>query len=238
MTFERLLWIREKCEPSSWKPILVGIAGDEMYWHAAGITHCRWEPERYDIVREYSGDAIEQAENDLDTEYAPRPQEPCARLGWVSPEGRFYPCSYCCHSYLENMLGRHLYDSSWPRLRQKGWIELKSQAMICMEYNLVPSQAAKDTIRKIVEAFEFEESKNPDINWRVRLEDNPEGYIENNGWSDPTDVSNGTYAQSLRSSYELYFGEGDIDKEDMNLITPFEFDDTIRVKRKNEHPGD
>jgi len=239
MEFERLLWIRDKSEPESCKPILVGISGDKMHWHA-GMTRCNWEPERFDIVREYPGDAIEQAEDDLDAEYAPKPQEPCARLGWVSPEGHFYPCAYCCHTYLENTLGRQLYSSSWPQLRKKGWVELKSGALICMEYNFVPSQATKDTVRKIVEAFELEESENPDINWRARLEDNPEGYSKDNGWSDPTSYLIGadTYAKALRHCYELYFGEGDVDKEEMKLITPPMFGDNIRVKRPGEHPGD
>lgn len=239
MKFERLLWIREKGEPESCKPILVGIVDGKMHWHA-GMTRCYWEPERFDIVREYPGDEIEQAEDDLDAEYAPKPQEPCARLGWVSPDGDFYPCAYCCHTYLGIALGRLLYDSSWPKLREKGWIELKSGGLISIEYNSIPSQAAKDTVRKVVEAFEFEESQNPDINWRARLEYNPEGYDKDTGWSDPTENLFGgdTYAKALRECYELYFGEGDMDKEDMVLITPPMFGDNIRVKRPDEHPGD
>lgn len=239
LEFERLLWIREKGEPESCKPILVGIVDGKMHWHA-GMTRCSWEPERFDIVREYPSDAIEQTEDDLDTEYAPKPQEPCARLGWVSPEGHFYPCAYCCHNYLENTLGRQLHDSPWAQLRKKGWIELKSGALIGVEYKSIPSQAAKDTVRKVVEAFELEESLNPDINWRACLEDNPEGYSKDNGWSDPTGdlIYAGTYAQALRSCYELHFGEGDANPEDMKLTTPPMFGDNIRVRRQGEHPGD
>lgn len=234
--FERVLWIRGKNERESRKPTVVGIVGDRMHWHC-GMTRCTWMPDEYVIVREYAPEDQDKALDDLEKEYAPKPVAPCARLGWISPEGHFYPCGYCCHSDLESILGEQLYDSGcWPRLTEKGWIELKSGALIGRKEGLV-TQEAKNTMRKIVEEFELEEAKNPNINWTPILWDNPEGYSEQPGWSDPAgDLIRGeTYAKALRSCYELYFGEGD---EEVGTLTPPSFGDNIRVRRPGEHPGD
>jgi hypothetical protein len=194
-------------------------------------------PEKYTIVREYAPEDEGKALDDLETEYAPTPVNPCARLGWVSPEGEFYPCGYCCHSELENLLGRLIYNDPWSRLRERGWIEVKSGAIISVKEGLI-TESAKNTMRKIVEEFEFAEAQNPDINWTQILWDNPEDYYAQTGWSDPAGdlIGGDTYAKALRSCYELYFGEGD--DEAVHGLTPPSFGDNIRVRRPGEHPGD
>lgn len=237
MKFDRILWIRNKNDNSDSKPIAVGIVGDRMHWHC-GITRCNWEPEKYQIIREYAPEDVDKALDELDEEFFPKPQAPCARLGLVSPEGYFYPCGYCCHNDLERTLGIKIYDNPYPMLREKGWIEIKSGALICVKEGKV-TQDAKDTVRKIVEAFEIAEAQNPDINWTRILWDNPEGYHADTGWSDPANLgylpSGDTYAQALRSTYELYFGDGDFQKR---WMVPPSFGDNIKVKRPGEHPGD
>ena len=207
MDFDRILWIRDKTDNDGSKPIAVGIVGDIMHWHC-GMTRCIWEPEKYKIIREYSPKDMDKALDELEEEFSPKPQAPCARLGLVSPEGHFYPCGYCCHNDLERTLGVKIYDTPYPRLRERGWIEIKSGALIGVKEGLV-TQDAKDTVRKIVEAFEIDEAKDPNINWTAILWDNPEGYRADSGWSDPAELSflpdGETYAQALRSTYELYF---------------------------------
>lgn len=237
MKFERVLWIRDKNDDGDSKPIAVGLIDGKMHWHC-GMTRCLWEPDKYKIVREYQPEDIERALDELEDEYAPKPQAPCARLGFVSPEGYFYPCGYCCHNDLERALGEKIYNTSYPRLREKGWIEIHAGALIGVKEGTI-TQDAKDTFRKIVEAFEIAEAKNPDINWTQILWDNPEGYRADTGWSDPADwgcIPDGdTYAKALRSTYELYFGEGDYQKR---WMIPPSFGDNIRVRRLGEHPGD
>ena len=89
MKFERILWIRQKNHPETYRPLLVGIRENKMHWDA-GLTRCPWEPDKFNILKEYSSDELEKAWDELEEEYAPKPQKPCARLGWVSPEGHFY----------------------------------------------------------------------------------------------------------------------------------------------------
>ena len=239
--FERLLWVRGKGESETRKPILVGILGEKMHWHA-GMTRCMWEPEQYDIVREYpyvNYKSIDKAEKDLLLEYAPKPQEPCARLGYVSPEGHFYPCGYCCHNDLENILGEIIYDDSYCDLERKGWVALKGGALLCTDRDQEITQEAKDTLRKIVEAFELAESENPDIAWEPILWANPEGYGVQSGWSDPSGdlIHKGTYANALRAGFELHFGDYHA-WENAKLITPSVYGRDITSKRVDAHPGD
>lgn len=241
-SFEKILWIRGKNEPETRKPILIGLAGDMMYWHA-GTTRCKWRPDEYDVVREFpfeNGKSIDQAVDALDKEYAPKPQEPCARLGFVSPSGEFFPCGYGCHYDLETLLGGLFYQTGCPRLRSKGWVEIQSNGIICMDDKLHVTPAAKATIQKIVEAFEYEEAINPDVDWDDVLERNPEGYSSSSIWSSATNlIGDSTYAKEIRESYELYFGDN---TQYTKLVTPgygvVNPLDTISVRRVDAHPGD
>lgn len=231
MKFERILWIRQKNHPETYRPILVGIRGKQMHWNA-GFTRCPWLPNKFNILKEYSSDELEKAWDELEEEYAPKPQKPCARLGWVSPEGHFYPCAYCCHDELEYILSKNLYDDDYAELKKRGWVALKSGALFSVEYKFKPTQATQDTIRKIVEEFEFAESENPNIDWNSLLDKNPEGYAKQIGWSHPAEnlINGPTYAKALRVTYERWFGDA-INKQSNDYAN-------IRVRRENEHPGD
>lgn len=238
--FEKLLWIRGKNESETRKPIFVGIYNGDMYW-GAGITRCGWQPEKYTIVKEFeyvNWRSVNKVRKELLMEYAPTPQKPCARMGWVSPEGHWYPCAYCCHRDLEGILGEILYnDAYWPDLERNGWVALKGGALIVTrEHNLI-SEEAKTTIRKIVEEFEFAESENPDINWNKILEANPEGYDMEAGWSDSTShlLRGETYAEALRASYELWWGERNSSGKKLKIPSA---NGDITSKRLWEHPGD
>jgi hypothetical protein len=137
---------------------------------------------------------------------------------------------------LESILSRCLFKSEHRLLREQGWVEMKGGACISVKRETTTSDAAKDTVRKIVEDFEYQESLNPDIDWQEILEANPEGYSANSGWSDPADPwRGGTYAQAMRESYELYFGERD---ESGRRTTPSIYGGNLKVKRPDEHPGD
>jgi hypothetical protein len=240
--FSRLLWIRGVNWSEDTKPLLVGIrAGidkDYMHWSAAD-SYTTWNPDEYVVVREfeYSGyDSIDDAEAELNKTYAPKPQPPSARLGWVSPSGEWYPCGYCCHSDLESLLGEIYYSQTYPNLENRGWVSIKGGALIGVREDNCPiSEDTKNTVRKVVEEFELAESLNPDINWDNVLLANPEGYREESWFTRPSEIygikQDNTYAQKLRDSYEVYFG--DYHKEVAPLITP-----PTRVKRVGEHPGD
>lgn len=240
--FSKLLWVRQAGWSEDTKPILVGIREgvDKTYMHwSAGDSYTTWNPDEYVIVKEfeYSGyESIEAAELELNRTYAPKPQPPSARLGWVSPNGEWYPCGYCCHSDLESLLAEINYGSGYTQLESKGWVSVKGGAMIGVREEKHPiSEDTKNTVRKVVEEFELAESLNPDINWDAVLIANPEGYREQSWFTRPSDFyglsKDATYAQELRRSYEVYFG--DYHEEVVPLITP-----TTRVKRVGEHPGD
>lgn len=243
MTFEALYWIRGVAEPEDIKPRLVGINGDMMHW-GGGRSYCTWMPEHWVIVREFpceDSESVIFAREELEKAYAPTPQPPCARLGFVSPEGHFYPCGYCCHHDLEYKLGQQFYQNGYQDLRRKGWVSFVGNAIIGVrDEDCKISQATKDTARKIVEEFEHAERVNPEINWHKILLANPECYEEQNWFTGPTDRIDDfdegkTYASKLRECYEMYFGEPDLDVPIAKtpLITPAD-----RVRRPNEHPGD
>lgn len=243
--FSKLLWVRAKNQSEDVKPILVGIRsgfGTENYMHwNAGESYTIWNPDECVIVKEfeYSGyDSIESAELELNRTYPPKPQSPSARLGWVSPNGEWYPCGYCCHSDLESRLAEINYGSGYTRLENHGWVSVKGGAMLGVrEEKHSISEDTKNTLRKVVEEFELAESLDPNINWDAVLIANPEGYCEQSWFTRPSDFDfsalgkDSTYAQELRRTYEIYFG--DYHEEVAPLITP-----ATRVKRIGEHPGD
>lgn len=241
-TFSKLMWVRRKCEPVNIKPMLIGIRTcdnrEYMHWRA-GDSYSDWKPDEYVVVKEfeYHGfDSVDDAERELNRSYAPKPQPPSARLGWVSPSGEWYPCGYCCHSDLESLLGEIHYDTSYPNLENRGWVSVKGGALIGVrDDKCAISEDTKNTVRKVVEEFELAESIDPNINWDNVLLANPEGYNEQSWFTRPSEfygIKQGqTYAQELRDSYDVYFG--DYHKEVAPLITP-----PSKVKRIGEHPGD
>ncbi|MFM9718705.1 hypothetical protein, partial [Streptomyces galilaeus] len=60
--------------------------------------------------------------------------EPCARLGFISPDGKFFPCCHCAH----HDLGARLWNLfSYPGeykgdyyLQLKGWVSIKAGGAI------------------------------------------------------------------------------------------------------------
>lgn len=237
--FSKLLWVRQVGWSEDTKPILVGLRkGDDrdyMHWNA-GDSYTTWSPDDYVIVKEfeYSGwDSIDDAESELNRTYAPKPQPPSARLGWISPNGEWYPCGYCCHKDLEMLLGEIYYDNRMLQLENVGWVSVKGSALIGVrDDKCKTSEDTKNTLRKVVEEFELAESLNPNINWDAVLLANPEGYREQPWFTRPSELyGSKTYAQELRESYEVYFG--DYHEQVVPLITPM-----TRLKRIGEHPGD
>jgi hypothetical protein len=240
--FSKLLWVRYVGRPEDSKPLLVGIREgvDKTYMHwSAGDSYTTWNPDEFAVVKEfeYSGyDSIDEAESELNKTYAPKPQQPSARLGWISPNGEWYPCGYCCHWDLEALLAEVHYGSSHKQLENFGWVSVKGGALIGVREEKHPiSEDTKNTLRKVVEEFELAESLNPDINWDSVLLANLEGYREQSWFTRPSEFysldKGNTYAQELRDSYEVYFG--DYHKKVAPLITP-----ATRVRRVGEHPGD
>ena len=114
-------------------------------------------------------------------------------------------------------------------------MSVKGGALIGVREEKHPiSEDTKNTLRKVVEEFELAESLNPDINWGSVLLANPEGYREQSWFTRPSEFygsGESTYAQEMRRTYEVYFG--DYHEEVAPLITP-----ATRVKRPGEHPGD
>lgn len=252
LNFSKILWVRPVTWSEDTKPILVGIRDglDKTYIHwEAGQTHTTWNPDEYVIVKEfeYSGyESINNAGLELNRTYAPKPQPPSARLGWISPNGEWYPCGYCCHSDLESILIEINYGSKYEQLENDdavceqledlGWISVAGGPLVVVrEDKHTISEDAKNTLRKVVEEFELTESLAPDINWDNVLMANPEGYRRQLWGSLPSELcrvpSGQTCAQRLRDSYEVYFG--DYHKEVVPLLEP-----TPRIKRLGEHTGD
>lgn len=240
--FSKLLWIRGSGQSEDTKPMIVGIRegvdGVYMHWYA-GDSYTTWNPDEYVVVKEfaYTGyDSIDDAEGELHRAYAPVPQQPSARLGWISPSGDWYPCGYCCHRDLEELLAKIYYDSSYTQLETKGWVSVKGGALIGAREEKHPiSEDTKNTLLRVVEAFELAESADPNINWHPILLANPEGYREQSWFTSPSELPysspDTTYAKELRRTYDVYFG--DYHEEVAPLITP-----ATRIKRLGEHPGD
>lgn len=231
-------------------PHFVGLTdlGDrwDLRWGAGGSGYSLDKNELV-IVKEYpfdpSGDEydqIEAFENEWLTEKAV-PQEPCARLGYIAPNGDFYPCGYVCHNGAAEALGRKFYPNEYIRddygLQKKGWIAIKGGALIiwrdesgsAFQPKGTVTEAQQNTLLKIIEAFEDAEALDPNINWDAILTSNPEGYSAQTWLTRPTeDLFRGeTFAKALRAQYEGDFNRGENRTEAPKLL-----------KRPGDHPGD
>lgn len=140
--------------------------------------------------------------------FEPATSSPVARLGLISPEGRFYPCAYCAHRDLSIKLViwfyeyKNIYPCAEKFLVDKGWISLKGGPFLHCG-NFLTAEA-KNTLRLIVEEFEFEEIKHPEELWEEKLLYNPEKY-EVLGWGTRVDdlCLNGiSFAGQLRKLYD------------------------------------
>ncbi|MBS1722642.1 MAG: hypothetical protein JSS66_06485 [Armatimonadetes bacterium] len=221
LEFDSVCLIRPK--GSNGRPMVVGLRGEWAHW-SAGFSHGPWEPDKYDVVRTYEGDedGVDMAYEELQRDFAPQPQEPCARMGFIAPTGEFYPCAYCAHNDLEAILNGiyQLYGS----LDTKGWLVVKGG--YATGSRLV-TQAQKDTYRRVVEAFEDAERKNPDVNWNKELLENPEWYSVQTWFTPPHDRA-GSFAGQLRQDYEL-----------LECVDPTAQPAPEKLsQRRDAHPGD
>lgn len=219
-SFERVVFVRTK--GSTGIGSLGGIRRKNLYWDC-GMSYMPWDESTestYEICHELipytSDDQIDDYENLV--RYGgklPEPQPPCARMGWVSPDGEFYPCAYCCHRGLAERLCVKFYgeQGSSIRLEREGWLKIQEYGYRS-EDGPWP-QPMKDTFTAIVEAFELatDEQIERNLYW------NAEHYDKAMGWSVPN--ADGTIRETLRQCVDLYCRESPLEPK-VELIEPGE----------------
>lgn len=171
-----------------------------------------------------------------------KPSPPCARMGWISPRGEFFPCAYQAHRSLGSLLvtkyldGEGLvYPGPVPVLERNGWVLVCSSGITALNDHYAPSVG--ETLRKIVESFEFEQLG---MMWDVCLKRNPEGYeVESEGGCPTQFMAEATFPKQLRKDYNLFFGEGisDEDLAEFDAVVPRNPLETLS-RRVDDHPGD
>lgn len=235
-------------------PLFVGLAPHydptrlTVYWHPLGMTRCSYATSDVCVLREFceiSGGqnvsaeecgAVDAAEQEFLLEWGPKPNPPCARLGWIAPNGDFYPCAYTAHEDLADSLAKlfslRSYAGPERALEQAGWMALKGGATLGLESESRISQDARNTLRRLVEEFELAEATNPDTDWTDALTDNPEGYSLQ-VWCTSPGPRGESLAREMRALYDLYFADvPDAPRGTLKTPSPY------RIRRPGEHPGD
>jgi hypothetical protein len=233
----------------STRPAFVGLTDQGDHWDMRwGAGMSGYNPYKKDIkiLREYDRKVLtlDECERQFYFDYGPKPQPICARMGIISPQGDWYPCSYTCHRHVATALS-HMYVTQYDpdnesdyvgfgvhALESLGWIIIGASAHIHTKGCV--TQAQGETLRKVVEEFEFVESENPEIDWDKVLTENPEEYSEEIWSAPPTHTyGNRTFAQQLRRNYDQICGVPDPE------ITPTIVEPT-RIWRNDpdNHPGD
>ena len=158
-----------------------------------------------------------------------KPQKPSARLGWIAPNGDWYPCAYTAHRHLASIIGQNLFPDTYFHdellLEQNGWVSVRSGGMISNGKMITPDQM--NTLRLIVEEFEYMESENPNISWDEELCRNPELYFRVRCFTMPTEGMKDSFAKTLRSRFDYLSGN------DHSLV-----EESRLSRRNNVHPGD
>ena len=189
------------------KPLFVGLdtVGHILYWGCT-YSHCGYKPEEVIILKEYPYNdevGIDGQDIQFYKDFGPKPSEPCARLGWIAPNGDWYPCSYTSHNDLADYLSAMYYDShnGILELERKNWIKIRGGGCISVESDDLVTEAQKSTLKRIVDEFEF---LSEDIDLTHILIDNPEGYTEQLWLTDPADED---FMDILRMNYKQIVGE-------------------------------
>jgi hypothetical protein len=171
--------------------------------------YCYYDKLQLEVVKKY-GEFYDESIEEFLKEYGPDEQAaPCARLGFISPDGKFFPCAYCAHNDLADRLLTIYYQKTGTDydLEKLGWCAIKANGIITArdyrgDYTLKRlTSEAQDTLKKVL--FEFATAPE-DINWYRQLIDNPEHYYVSN-WMTPPD--GGNYRDWARTEIKQRFGE-------------------------------
>lgn len=209
LAFTKGIIARQKGDSEAKTPHVIGLCrglrGDmEAHWDF-GNSYAPWEPEHWDIL--HSVDNPTEAEQDaifdkLFKDFAQKPVAPCARLGWIAPDGRFFPCAYCAHTDAAEWLVRSQFTSeeqakmrtgaggNQEALERAGWLALKGGVIILYDQEgefwegTYPDPIMR-TVIALYEAFSLASDRGDDIEALVRA--NPEGYRRQNAWSGADD---------------------------------------------------
>ena len=175
----------------------------------AGFSWCCLPADQFEIIAEFpyeDDNDIHAAEVLFAKMFAPKAQEPCARMGWIAPNGDFYPCGYVCHDDLASTLCLVFELSGWGgpthSLEKAGWGKLGSSGLFSVDS---ATESQTKTLEEILAEFRRVKSENPEVNWNHVLMQNPEGYAEQNWFSLPDEDDN--YIERLQDCLDLLTGE-------------------------------
>ena len=240
--FDRVLSVRRKLDDGTYgkRAILVGLAQGpsyiKMHWDA-GATYGVWSEDQWEIVKEWpyeDEDDLHAIWDQLDDERTPEPAAVVtARLGFINPEGHFYPCAYCAHKDLGKLLQRKFYPDSfhgWDALDDQGWARIMGGGLFVREKDGAIPEPMLETFGKLIAAFK--EAKARAENFNQTLTANPEGYSVQSAWSTPDDTDD--LIETLERNYQ--WETADLQAA-TGLIPPGNVAEVL-TKRLGAHPGD
>lgn len=142
-------------------PSLVTIDGDNLAWDGgpSGFTVSNWDD--VELIKQYENDyeidsvewmdRVEEIRNQFEKDFPPEETLKIS-AGWLSPHGKFYPCSYTEHLDLAYRLAIIYYDSSEgdKALEDNDWAKVCTDGLVFKfknyEYSNEYTQAQIDTL--------------------------------------------------------------------------------------------
>lgn len=163
------------------KPIqFLSLKDKDTHWEIEdGYTFVklRIKKKRVQILKRYYDMRLDQAQKTFAKDYPPSPSQDYLRMGVISPEGIFYPCSYGCHESLCFRLICALdipqsYKTSLATLQDAGWIIINHHFLDVDDKGVfIDNQIS--TLEKILEAHL---SAPKDTDWFDIITNNQEMY--------------------------------------------------------------
>ncbi len=177
--FERVLLIEHHGEE-----VLVGIKNGNKHWNC-GVSRCTFDPEVDKVIKEFPYECDEDLDAillEVDAKQCPKPTRACARLGWLAPDGKFFPCAYCAHKSVAGFLcAKYLKKLGGAEdLHKRGWLKIDGQGMIGRGYSyndddLLPITAEQiESFRQIVMEWEMAHAEGKNL--EQLCISNPEDY--------------------------------------------------------------
>lgn len=148
-------------EPFINGPHLVRKQGNNLIWMGGGWMP--W-PDNAEIVKVYPFRNAEKAELAFLRD-RPMPSTAVKRYqGWLSPEGKFYPCEYAGHSGLARRLTAHLFNSlDGEELIETTWLRIHYDGYTSVWCLRELTQAQRDTL------FDLATAEGSDDVWSMNI---------------------------------------------------------------------
>lgn len=145
----------------------------DYYWGQSRSWNSLYEGQKVvEFIGKVPNKEWDRLEIEFIKKYFPlKPSEPKESAGWLSPDGKFYPCKYHEHRGLAKSLSAHYYndiDNGERKLETEGWIKVYADGLL--GYDFIGHRDLSQIVTKQQKEFLFQLSIVGSEKWNKRIQ--------------------------------------------------------------------